>query len=76
MGFVSAVEKARKLDLHPGGHVLGQRLQDDEMWRVAEDLRGRLLSEREVVERLDVKDTEVRVWESSTGMYLLDKTNG
>ena len=50
-----AVRRARTLKIHPGGEPMVWKIEPKHIGRVPADLRNKLLSEREVRERLDGK---------------------
>jgi len=52
-GFLTAVERATALGLNPGGDVLCCPIRRKDLWRVPPGLRNRLLSEDEVITRLE-----------------------
>jgi hypothetical protein len=54
-GIVTAVERARKLAIYPGGEVMGAPIKSKELSRVPKELRNRLLTETEVRSKLEVK---------------------
>ena len=53
-GFLTAIQCASDLNIHPGGGVMHRRLNWRHMKRIPADLRNRLLTKEEVDTRLDV----------------------
>jgi hypothetical protein len=71
-GFLTAVERATDLGINPGGEVLCSPIRRKDLWRVPPELRNRLLSEEEVLTRLDGRSIAsqpgtVTVYTSSAG---------
>jgi hypothetical protein len=52
-GVVTATRRASDLNINPGGEVMCCPIPEDKLHMVPEDLRNRLLSEREVRDRLE-----------------------
>jgi hypothetical protein len=51
-GILTAIERCDKLGINPGGEVMSWRIPTADLHRVTPGLRNRLLSEREVREKL------------------------
>ena len=52
-GFLTAVQRATDLGINPGGGVMCWPIPRKDLWRVQPDLRNRLLSEDEVLHKLE-----------------------
>lgn len=52
-GFLTVIQRATDLGINPGGEVMSTPIPRNDLWRVAKDLRNRLLSEDEVPDRLE-----------------------
>ena len=54
-GIFTALARCKELKINPGGEVMAWPIEEEDEWRVPDDLRDRLLSEKEVRERMQGK---------------------